>query len=312
MATKAAKEGAPNGVLVRKEKGRVRGGGSELVVKANRLVEASYKLHLVEQQLVLYAIHVGREEDLILSRDSIPIEVGAFGKKFGIDPSHVYRDVQAAAESLYGRTIVIRDIHPKSGKPRTVKTRWVSDVSYVPGAGLVELTFAPKVIPYITRLEDRYTQYELANIAGMTSSHAIRMYELCVQYVGIGFREIELAAFKQQLGIDGEYKAIKDLKRWVIDVGLAQINEHSDLEVEFGQRKTGRAVTHLTFKIKHKPKPEPEQKQAKAKASPAPHRGPIDRAYIERHADVGESYEAARVRLSRKRDLELRKEREAT
>ena len=39
----------------------------EMVTKSNRLVEASYRLTLVEQQLVLYAICRSREEQRGLS-----------------------------------------------------------------------------------------------------------------------------------------------------------------------------------------------------------------------------------------------------
>ncbi|MQT50325.1 RepB family plasmid replication initiator protein, partial [Pseudomonas helleri] len=42
---------------------------SEVVVKSNRLVEASYRLNLVEQQIILFAISRSRDEQLGLSPD---------------------------------------------------------------------------------------------------------------------------------------------------------------------------------------------------------------------------------------------------
>lgn len=46
----------------------------------------------------------------------------------------------------------------------------------------------------------------------MTSAHAVRLYELLMQYLSIGTREIELSWLKETLGIANEYKAIKDFK----------------------------------------------------------------------------------------------------
>jgi plasmid replication initiation protein len=43
-----------------------------------------------------------------------------------------------------------------------------------------------------------------------------------------------------------------DLKRWVIDTAVDQINEHSPLNVSYEQIKTGRKVTHIHFKFKEK------------------------------------------------------------
>lgn len=261
----------------------------ELVTKSNKLIEASYRLTLVEQQLVLYAICRGREEQRGLSaNEPVTIDAKAFAEQFRIDPSNVYRQLKEAADTLYERRVLIHDIHPKTQKPRIVKTRWVSDVGYIEGAGLLEVTFAAKMIPFITRLEAEFTSYRLEKIGHMTSAHAVRLYELLIQYLGIGRREMEIGWFKEKLGIAGEYAAIKDLKKRVIDVAVSQINAHSDISVTLGQRKTGRTVTHLVFDIKAKSETKPAKK---------PKRPVIDDAYINKHARPGESYDHALRRL---------------
>jgi plasmid replication initiation protein len=263
----------------------------ELVTKSNKLIEASYRLTLVEQQLVLYAICRSREEQRGLSaNEPVTINAQAFAAQFQLSQSHVYSKLKEAADTLYERRVIIHDIHPKTQKPRTVKTRWVSDIAYIEGAGLVEVTFAPKMIPFITRLEAEFTSYRLEKIGHMTSVHAVRLYELLVQYTSVGMREMELAWLKEKLGIAGEYKAIKDFKKRVLDVALAQINEHSDIVVSHAQRKTGRAVTHLIFAIKNKA--EKAAKPARKVKQPV-----VDEAYIKRHARPGESFYQAQHRL---------------
>lgn len=226
---------------------------SELVVKANKLIEASYRLTLVEQQLVLCAISEARDRQQGLSASSsVSIEARAFAEQFGLDPNGVYTQLKEASSTLFARQIVIHDKHPKTGKPRVVKTRWVSDVAYTEGAGIVELTFAPKVIPLITRLEQEFTSYRIERIGKMSSAHAVRIYELLLQYLTIGERKFSIIELKQTLGIANEYAGINDFKKRVLDVAQAQINEHSDLIISYSQKKKGRIVSDIVFRIQSK------------------------------------------------------------
>jgi len=268
---------------------------ADLVTQSNRLVEASYRLTLTEQQLVLFAVVQGREEDKLLPKnETITVDARDFAAKFKLAPNHAYEMLKEACDHLFERWIQIEDTHPKTGLRRVVKTRWVSDVAYVDGAGLVEFTFAKKVVPYITRLEKEYTQYRLEKIGHMRSVHAVRLYELLVQYLTVGKRTLGIEELKEILGIAGEYKAIKDLKKRVIDVAVKQINDHSDIRVKYEQKRTGRFVTDLIFDIKAKGEKKPTTQKKEAKNLK------VDREYVEKYALPGESYDVAYRRLLEK------------
>lgn len=264
---------------------------SELVAKSNRLIEASYRLGLVEQQMILFSIVQCREQQRGLSADH-PVKIRAqdFAERFGIDSTNVYRQMKEGLDALYKRDVRIYD-EDESGSRRVVNTRWISDKAYIDGTGTVELTFAPKMIPFITRLEREFTTYRLEKIGRMSSAHAVRLYELLIQYLAIGQREIEIEWLKEVLQVKNEYPRITDLKKRVIDVAVNQINEHSDLLVDYEQRKTGRVVTHLVFKIRAKPEPKPASVKKPGKTTT------IDRGYVEKHARPGETYDQAYRRL---------------
>lgn len=226
---------------------------NELVVKSNRLIEASYKLSLVEQQMILFAITQAREENVMLTDDTtVSIDAHAFAKQFELEVGGVYSQLKDASLQLFNRYVVINDIHAKSGKPRVVRERWVSSAAYVEGAGVVELSFTKKVIPYITRLEKQFTSYRLASVSKMTSLYAVRIYELLIQYVRLGERRFELAELKKMLGIEKEYTLIHDFKARVLDVAVKQINKHGDLKVAYSQKKNGRVVAEIIFSIQSK------------------------------------------------------------
>jgi plasmid replication initiation protein len=222
----------------------------ELVVKSNRLVEASYRLTEVEMQIVLYSICRSREDGVGLSpKDPLTIRADDFAARFGTNTTKVYGQLKDAMNTLYKRTLIIRDEDPKTGKPRVVETRWISDKAYIDGAGHIQITFAHKVIPFISNLDDNFTPYLLKQIGRMTSVYAVRIYEFLLQYLKIGKREISIEWLKDALQITG-YGAIKDLKKYVIDVAVDQINKYSDINVSYTNIKTGRAITGFLFTIK--------------------------------------------------------------
>ena len=230
-------------------------GNKELVVKSNRLIEAKYRLTLIEQQIILYAICRCREEQIGLSGDTlVTIHANDFAAQFGTHPEEVYRQLKSAMDTLHTRSVKFHDTADETGKPRVIESNWISNRAYIDGAGQIQIQFSAEIVPLITRLETAFTSYRLDRIGRMTSAHAVRLYELLLQYLSIRKRELEITKLKEILQLNGQYGAIKDLKKWVIDVAVGQINAHSDLLVSYTQRKTGRAVTHLLFDIKSKPK----------------------------------------------------------
>jgi plasmid replication initiation protein len=216
---------------------------TEMAVKSNRLVEASYRLTMVEQQIILFAICRSREEQKGLNpNDWLTITAKEFAEMFGSGEKVVYDQLREAMKTLYGRSLTLYDTHPDTGKPRVIETRWISATSYIDGAGAIQIIFAPLVIPYITRLEKEFTLYRLEKIGNLSSVHAVRMYELLLQYMGLGKREFEINRLKKTLGVSEEYQRIDLLKRSVIDLAVKQINAHTDITTSYTQRKTGRSA----------------------------------------------------------------------
>ncbi|GAC1325852.1 MAG: hypothetical protein NVSMB28_21220 [Collimonas sp.] len=259
-----------------------------VVAKSNRLIEASYRLDLIEQRIILAAIVIARETQKGLDSSHLTIEAKRFASMYGMEGGGVYEQLKRAMDSLFHRYVVIHDTDPETGHPRVNNIRWVSKSSYVNGAGVIQLRFEPDMVPYISRLESEFTTYRLEKIGHMTSVHAVRLYELLLQHLSIGKREIEISWLKDALHLVDDYPRLYDFKKWVLDVATSQINEHSDITVSHTQRKTGRTVTHLVFDIKAKSDAKPAKK---------PKRPTVNDAYVKKHARPGESYDHAVRRL---------------
>jgi plasmid replication initiation protein len=228
---------------------------AELVVKSNALIQASYTLGLVEQRLILMSIVQARESGIGITAESI-LEIRAqdYADLFGVTKQTAYEALADAVETLFNRRATVDVYDKKRDRTRPMTVRWVTAMAYVEGEGLITLRFGHEVVPEITRLEENFTSYELEQVAGLKSAYAVRLYELLIQWRIAGKTPVfEVNHFRNQLGVSGDkYKVTADFKKWVLDVAVSQINEHTDIKATYEQHKTGRTITGFSFKFKQK------------------------------------------------------------
>jgi plasmid replication initiation protein len=254
---------------------RMKKPSSPLISKSNHLVEASYRLTLDEQRLVLSVLTlVDTHPDKPAARPDTPIEVTAsdINDLLPVSRKKAYELLQEATDRLAERWVVIDYPDPEEPDVVRTKTRWVSAISYLPDRGAVRLYLAPKIIPYLTQLAGTYTSYRLQHVAQMTSVYAIRLYELLMQWQMKGEREVSIEWMKKQFMIPDSYSRIYDLKRYVIQPAVDQINEHSNLWVKYSQRKSGREVVALQFQFGQKENDNKTLAGPQARASAKPKR----------------------------------------
>lgn len=227
---------------------------SELVVKDNALMNASYNLDLVEQRLILLAIVEARESGKgINANDPLTVHAESYINQFGVARQTAYQALKDACDDLFARQFSYQEINER-GNTENVRSRWVSEVRYVDAEATVKLIFAPVVIPLITRLEERFTQYEMKQISELSTGYAIRLYELLICWRTTGKTPvIELLEFRQKIGVlENKYTAMCDFKKRVLEPALKQINEHTDITATYEQHKKGRTITGFSFRFKQK------------------------------------------------------------
>lgn len=242
----------------------------ELVVKDNALIDASYTLDVTEQRLILLAIIEAREAGRGITSDGfLEIHANSYMNQFNVAKHAAYEALSNSCKSLFRRYFTYQDIEPKTGKPRFVESRWVSKVAYIQDAAMVQICFAPDVIPLITRLESDFTSYEIQQISSLSSAYAIRLYELLMKWRSAGKTPIlALQDVRRKLGLDDfEYQRMGAFKQRVLDLAMTQINTHTDITASYAQHKAGRVITGFTFSFAPKAAAQP-------KATPKPKRKP--------------------------------------
>jgi len=227
---------------------------NELVVKDNALINASYNLEVTEQRLILLAIINARETGKGITADSkLEIHANDYASRFDVSNDGAYKALKNAVLNLFDRQFSFREADQK-GNFGTVKSRWVSRIKYVDDSATLEITFAPDVVPLITRLEQQFTSYQLKQVSQLTSKYAIRLYELLIAWREVGkVPQIELSDFRNKIGLeDTEYMAMCDFKKRVLEPSIKQINLHTDITVTYEQHKIGRSIKGFSFKFKQK------------------------------------------------------------
>jgi len=215
----------------------------QLVVKGNRLVEASYRLSTQEQRIILLMVSMIKPEDDDFH--TYRIDIKHFLKLVGVTDKDAYSRAKQITQKLRERTLIIK----KPGSE--LQVGWLSSSEYFDGKGYIELEFSPKLKPYLLRLKEVFTKYQLRNVIRLKSCYAIRVYELLKQYENAKERTFPLDELKAVLGIKPEeYKLYGDFKRKVILKSQEELREKTDLSFNFKEIKDGRKVSSLHFVIK--------------------------------------------------------------
>ena len=226
----------------------------KLVVKDNALMNASYNLDLVEQRLILLAIVEARASGKgINANDPLSVHAESYINQFNVARQTAYQALKDACNDLFARQFTYQEINEK-GNVENIRSRWVSEIRYVDSEATVKLIFAPAIIPLITRLERRFTQYEMQQISELSTGYAIRLYELLITWRTTGKTPIiQLMDFRKKMGVlDNEYERMYDFKKYVLDPSINQVNKHTDITATYEQHKSGRVITGFSFRFKQK------------------------------------------------------------
>ena len=262
-----------------------------LVYKANDLVESGCRLTLHEQRLFLFAVSKIRRDSDVDPCKVYRIKAKDYANFYAIKRSCVYRPLRQACSTLKNQKAWIVSKTGDELVPKPVVL--VSRAQYVAAEGVVEISFHPDVIPYVSHLKS-FTAYALVNIRFFSCTYAIRLYELLQQWSTSGQRTSEIGWLRDILGLHDKYKSFDSFRRRVIEPALADINEYSDIHVRWQPVKKGVRVTHLSFQFSEKARDE----TTKRGTSSGTIRG-FSRELLQAQARPGETYPQVAERLER-------------
>jgi plasmid replication initiation protein len=215
------------------------------IKKANMLIEARYKHRytLHEQKTIIWIL--SNISNTNIMEEQYGISIKDYAGYLNISPNHIYKEAKKIAVKLVSKALQIKE---ENG---WIVCSWFSCVRY--DKGILYLSVCPQLKPYLLHLKELYTTYQLRNVLILTSIYAIRVYELLVQYLKIGYREIMLDDLREMLGIQsGELKQFVHFRDKALVRAEKEINEKTDISFTWKSVKTCRKIISIKFFIKSK------------------------------------------------------------
>lgn len=231
-----------------------------LVTKSNYLVEASYRLTLQEQRIILIIASMIQKGDKDFK--TYKIEIQDFMRLINVTGKSKYKEVKEITKRLRERTVVLKDIKEDT----ETQVGWVSSFKYYNQKGYVQIRLDPDLRPWLLNLKNQFTQYHLKYALSLKGSYSIRIYELLRQFFpNIKERNFKLEELKETLGIkESEYQKYGHFKSRILKKAQKDINGHTDITFIFKEIKIKRKVTEIIFFIyKHEDREKEELEEEK-------------------------------------------------
>lgn len=220
----------------------------QTVVQDNALVRSAYTMTLLEKRLLMLAI--SKVDACTAPARLQPIEVVVTRDEWAelYSDSNPWRDLNAAADRLMGRVVII---HPTEKRGVRKKLNWTDSCEYHDSH--VVIRFGYSLSLELAGMIDEFTQADLLDVAKLDSFYAVRLLELLKQYESTGLLVITVDEFRLVMGAENKYPQFYQFNQRVIKPAVASIQlkmPEMRVSVEYIKKKHSRAVTSLRFTFK--------------------------------------------------------------
>ena len=231
------------------------------VIKASPAIQIQSKITHLQRRA--WNILLANAYNELPNKDIHRVSVADLAKSLGFN-SRDYDHIKETLEALVDCTVEWNLL----GKDK--KERW-GVASLLASAeiekGICTYSFAAhlRLKLYNPRI---YTKLNLRLQNQFTSRYALILWEVCFDYFDIARNQgettfISIETFRELMGLEkDEYPVFKVLNRDVIKPSIKEINELTNFSVEMEQKRTGRKISDLKFRIsrlKEMPIVEPTQ-----------------------------------------------------
>jgi hypothetical protein len=196
---------------------------------ANQIAWSAHDLSVMQARVVYLMMCQVRPEDTDLS--CIEMKVGDILRALNMsDQGNRYNEIKAAIKGAMGKII---DLETPDG---WVMFPWFMRAWYYKARDVIRVQFADELKPFILNMKDRFHIHMIADIAKLQGRYALRLYEMAMSYEGMAgkggnkpgewYLDLQFDYLRHIFGIgDNQYKAKKDLRVYVVDNPVREINE---------------------------------------------------------------------------------------
>jgi plasmid replication initiation protein len=225
------------------------------VAKRNDLVRARYHLTIAEQRVILICLSKIKPEEDITTKTVFEVSAMELAKYTGASRTSAYRDLRNVVDRLYWNEVFISDDE---------KFRWITYIKFGDDNASAKLTFSEQILPFISKLKNKFTKYDAKKAMYFKSAYALQIYEILAQFPDMTEQTVYIPKLREYLLIDDdEYAQSKEFKRRVIDPAVKDINSLSNISVivETVTEKRVAVAFRFVYKVDSKKQVDKDQKK---------------------------------------------------
>lgn len=212
---------------------------SNTIKKSNDLsmAELNYGLTLNQMQLFAFAVFSTQQNG------KTEFKKHEFQKKFGIEQYRT-EDAYIDSEKIMDLKASVKDLEQDYFKFTNIFTEMIYN------KGHFEFEWNPKMIPHILELKQRYVITDLKITSHFKSRFSWRLYDYLRAHYGYWHKESPKDELMKLFGVEdikSYQKGTAHFKRRVLDVAIKEINEYTELEVWYTEKRVGNKITSFVL-----------------------------------------------------------------
>lgn len=204
------------------------------IKKSNELSMAklNHGLTLNQMQLLAFAIYSTQQDG------KTEFNKGDFEKKFNLEKyqtRHAKEDVMRVSSVQFSIEDLENDYFEYWNVFRSIKY----------DRGRFTFRWNEEFIPHILELKERYITTDLSITSQFRSEFSWTLYEFLKAHYGYWRKPMSKEALMRLFGVEDKktyQKNTGDFKRAVLDISIAELNQHTEFEVRYKDVRKGRAI----------------------------------------------------------------------
>lgn len=224
------------------------------VVKANQIIQKSrFGLSLAEQKTIAYICSIIKKNNQPTEQPyqlAYDFNIRDYCKVLGIAApcGKDYSEIKSILQGLRDKSMWVEtepDCETLMG--------WLSYAKVFKKNGVAKIKIDEEMAPFLFDLKEKFTSYNLINVLAMKSSYSVRLYEILKSYEFRHRIKYALPELKKILMADfPAYENFAEFNRKVLSVALKEINNLTDIYVDFELFRERKKVIAIEFKIQAK------------------------------------------------------------
>ena len=129
--------------------------------------------------------------------------------------------------------------------------KWFEIFNFESSLGILEVKLNEQLKPYLLNLESKFVLAQLDSILNLNGYYSKRFYLLVAQYKKMQKCKYDLIKLHKILSTPNSLqKLYSNFKSRVLDFSMNEINQNTELKVEYQENKIGKSVNSLDFRIR--------------------------------------------------------------